>query len=78
MQETNDLLEDEPADGPVLLRKRRMTTPEKNTCQLFIQTDHLFYKYYKTREAVIAQASRGKTQHKLTLTLMLIQHTHSL
>uniref|UniRef100_A0A674NA71 Disintegrin and metalloproteinase domain-containing protein 10 n=1 Tax=Takifugu rubripes TaxID=31033 RepID=A0A674NA71_TAKRU len=42
---------------PVLLRKRRMTQPEKNTCQLFIQTDHLFYKYYKTREAVIAQIS---------------------
>lgn len=38
-----------------LLRKKRMTQVEKNTCQLFIQTDHLFYKYYKTREAVIAQ-----------------------
>lgn len=32
-----------------------MTQVEKNTCQLFIQTDHLFFKYYKTREAVIAQ-----------------------
>lgn len=32
-----------------------MAQAEKNTCQLFIQTDHLFYKYYKTREAVIAQ-----------------------
>lgn len=36
-----------------------MTQPEKNTCQLFIQTDHLFYKYYKTREAVIAQVTWG-------------------
>uniref|UniRef100_A0AAQ6IT49 Disintegrin and metalloproteinase domain-containing protein 10 n=1 Tax=Anabas testudineus TaxID=64144 RepID=A0AAQ6IT49_ANATE len=44
-------------NGPVLLRKRRMAQAEKNTCQLFIQTDHLFYKYYKTREAVIAQIS---------------------
>uniref|UniRef100_A0A8C7Z4N3 Disintegrin and metalloproteinase domain-containing protein 10 n=1 Tax=Oryzias sinensis TaxID=183150 RepID=A0A8C7Z4N3_9TELE len=45
------------ADGPVLLRKRRMAQAEKNTCQLFIQTDHLFFKYYNTREAVIAQIS---------------------
>uniref|UniRef100_A0AAY4B2I6 Disintegrin and metalloproteinase domain-containing protein 10 n=1 Tax=Denticeps clupeoides TaxID=299321 RepID=A0AAY4B2I6_9TELE len=44
-------------DDPVLLRKKRMTQVEKNTCQLFIQTDHLFFKYYKTREAVIAQIS---------------------
>lgn len=29
----------------------------KNTCQLFIQTDHLFYKHYTTREVVIAQIS---------------------
>ncbi|MEQ2250479.1 Disintegrin and metalloproteinase domain-containing protein 10, partial [Ilyodon furcidens] len=42
-------------DDPVLLRKKRMAQVEKNTCQLFIQTDHLFYKYYKTRDAVIAQ-----------------------
>ncbi|XP_031138367.1 disintegrin and metalloproteinase domain-containing protein 10-like [Sander lucioperca] len=44
-------------NDPVLLRKKRMAQVEKNTCQLFIQTDHLFYKYYKTREAVIAQIS---------------------
>lgn len=43
------------SNDPVLLRKKRMAQVEKNTCQLFIQTDHLFYKYYKTREAVIAQ-----------------------
>lgn len=47
-------------DG-VLLRKKRMTQIEKNTCQLFIQTDHLFYKYYKTREAVIAQVRHTST-----------------
>nr|6BE6_A Chain A, Disintegrin and metalloproteinase domain-containing protein 10 [Homo sapiens]6BE6_B Chain B, Disintegrin and metalloproteinase domain-containing protein 10 [Homo sapiens]6BE6_C Chain C, Disintegrin and metalloproteinase domain-containing protein 10 [Homo sapiens]6BE6_D Chain D, Disintegrin and metalloproteinase domain-containing protein 10 [Homo sapiens] len=33
------------------------TSAEKNTCQLYIQTDHLFFKYYGTREAVIAQIS---------------------
>ncbi|XP_046696079.1 disintegrin and metalloproteinase domain-containing protein 10 isoform X2 [Silurus meridionalis] len=49
--------EDEREDGPVILRKRRAAQAEKNTCQLFIQTDHLFYKYYHTREAVIAQIS---------------------
>uniref|UniRef100_A0AAY4DMV3 Disintegrin and metalloproteinase domain-containing protein 10 n=1 Tax=Denticeps clupeoides TaxID=299321 RepID=A0AAY4DMV3_9TELE len=43
--------------GPVILRKRRAASKEQNTCQLFIQTDHLFYKYYGTREAVIAQIS---------------------
>ncbi|XP_048828902.1 disintegrin and metalloproteinase domain-containing protein 10-like [Brienomyrus brachyistius] len=45
------------AAGTELLRKRRAAQVEKNTCQLFIQTDHLFYKYYGTREAVIAQIS---------------------
>lgn len=46
-----------------------MTQPEKNTCQLFIQTDHLFYKYYKTRGAVIAQVTLGsRTRRPL--------HTH--
>lgn len=53
---------DEGSNKPVLLRKRRMAQPEKNTCQLFIQTDHLFYKYYKTREAVIAQVTLGLTR----------------
>uniref|UniRef100_A0A8B9HR05 Disintegrin and metalloproteinase domain-containing protein 10 n=1 Tax=Astyanax mexicanus TaxID=7994 RepID=A0A8B9HR05_ASTMX len=47
----------ERADGPVILRKRRAAQIEQNTCQLFIQTDHLFFKYYGTREAVIAQIS---------------------
>ncbi|KAJ7986135.1 hypothetical protein DPEC_G00347650 [Dallia pectoralis] len=42
---------------PVVLRKKRAAKTEKNTCQLFIQTDHLFFKYYGTREAVIAQIS---------------------
>uniref|UniRef100_A0A8C4GYT3 Disintegrin and metalloproteinase domain-containing protein 10 n=1 Tax=Dicentrarchus labrax TaxID=13489 RepID=A0A8C4GYT3_DICLA len=42
---------------PVILRKKRAAAKEKNTCQLFIQTDHLFFKYYGTREAVIAQIS---------------------
>lgn len=43
--------------GPELLRKKRTTLAERNTCQLYIQTDHLFFKYYGTREAVIAQIS---------------------
>uniref|UniRef100_A0A8C1TQR3 Disintegrin and metalloproteinase domain-containing protein 10 n=1 Tax=Cyprinus carpio TaxID=7962 RepID=A0A8C1TQR3_CYPCA len=45
------------ADGPVILRKRRAAQAERNTCQLFIQTDHLFQKHYGSREAVIAQIS---------------------
>lgn len=41
--------------GPVILRKKRAAAKDKNTCQLFIQTDHLFQKYYRSREAVLAQ-----------------------
>uniref|UniRef100_A0A3Q3GKB9 Disintegrin and metalloproteinase domain-containing protein 10 n=1 Tax=Labrus bergylta TaxID=56723 RepID=A0A3Q3GKB9_9LABR len=48
---------EESSHGPVILRRKRAAAKEKNTCQLFIQTDHLFYKYYGTREAVIAQIS---------------------
>lgn len=54
---SQELRADEASGKPVLLRRKRMAQPEKNTCQLFIQTDHLFYKYYKTREAVIAQVT---------------------
>lgn len=43
--------------GPVILRTKRATGQDKNTCQLFIQTDHLFFKRYGSREAVIAQIS---------------------
>lgn len=43
--------------GPVILRTKRATGQDKNTCQLFIQTDHLFFKYYGSRETVIAQIS---------------------
>lgn len=43
------------ASGPQVLRKKRAAQAERNTCQLYIQTDHLFYKHYGTREAVIAQ-----------------------
>ncbi|XP_030622036.1 disintegrin and metalloproteinase domain-containing protein 10 [Chanos chanos] len=49
--------EEERMYGPVVLRKRRAAQVEKNTCQLFIQTDHLFYNFYGSREAVIAQIS---------------------
>ncbi|TSK20045.1 Disintegrin and metalloproteinase domain-containing protein 10 [Bagarius yarrelli] len=49
--------EEEKTYEPVILRKRRAAQVEKNTCQLFIQTDHLFFKYYRTTEAVIAQIS---------------------
>lgn len=59
LQQTNHVIDEEMADGPVILRKRRAAQAEKNTCQLFIQTDHLFFRYYGTREAVIAQVSRG-------------------
>lgn len=50
-------LEEESANGPVILRRKRAAAKDKNTCQLFIQTDHLFHKYYGSREAVIAQIS---------------------
>ncbi|KAK3528175.1 hypothetical protein QTP86_023899, partial [Hemibagrus guttatus] len=53
----NAVDEEEKADKPVILRKRRAAQAEKNTCQLFIQTDHLFFQYYRSREAVIAQIS---------------------
>ncbi|XP_034045963.1 disintegrin and metalloproteinase domain-containing protein 10 [Thalassophryne amazonica] len=53
----NSVLEEESSYGPVILRKKRATGKEKNTCQLFIQTDHLFFRYYGTKEAVIAQIS---------------------
>ncbi len=48
-----------------------MTQVEKNTCQLFIQTDHLFYKYYKSREAVIAQV-RADRPERWTSDVMLM------
>uniref|UniRef100_A0A8C6WV40 Disintegrin and metalloproteinase domain-containing protein 10 n=1 Tax=Neogobius melanostomus TaxID=47308 RepID=A0A8C6WV40_9GOBI len=47
----------EAGSGPIILRTRRAAGQDKNTCQLFIQTDHLFFKYYGSREAVIAQIS---------------------
>uniref|UniRef100_A0A9J8A2D9 Disintegrin and metalloproteinase domain-containing protein 10 n=1 Tax=Cyprinus carpio carpio TaxID=630221 RepID=A0A9J8A2D9_CYPCA len=53
----NHVIDEEMADGPVILRNRRAAQVERNTCQLFIQTDHLFFRYYGTREAVIAQIS---------------------
>lgn len=49
--------EKESSHIPVILRTKRATGLDKNTCQLFIQTDHLFFKYYGSREAVIAQIS---------------------
>lgn len=51
-------LHEESENGPVILRRKRAAAKEKNTCQLFIQTDHFFYKYYGTREAVVAQVYR--------------------
>uniref|UniRef100_A0A3Q3X175 Disintegrin and metalloproteinase domain-containing protein 10 n=1 Tax=Mola mola TaxID=94237 RepID=A0A3Q3X175_MOLML len=50
-------LPEESSHGPVILRRKRAAAKEKNTCQLFIQTDHLFFKYYGTKEAVVAQIS---------------------
>ncbi|KAJ7311314.1 hypothetical protein JRQ81_006930 [Phrynocephalus forsythii] len=49
--------EEQSSHGPEVLRKKRAAQAEKNTCQLYIQTDHLFFRYYGTREAVIAQIS---------------------
>uniref|UniRef100_A0A669FBJ6 Disintegrin and metalloproteinase domain-containing protein 10 n=1 Tax=Oreochromis niloticus TaxID=8128 RepID=A0A669FBJ6_ORENI len=47
----------ESKDIPVILRKKRATGKEKNTCQLYIQTDHFFFKRYGSKEAVLAQIS---------------------
>ncbi|XP_043934831.1 disintegrin and metalloproteinase domain-containing protein 10 [Protopterus annectens] len=55
MQKPEEEMEE--TSGPVILRKRREAQAEKNTCQLYIQTDHLFFKYYGTRESVISQIS---------------------
>lgn len=55
LQGANSVVDEEKSYGPVILRKKRAAGKEKNTCQLFIQTDHMFFKYYGTREAVIAQ-----------------------
>ncbi|XP_024151231.1 disintegrin and metalloproteinase domain-containing protein 10 [Oryzias melastigma] len=43
--------------GPVILRTKRATENKKTICPLFIQTDHLFSKYYGSREAVLTQIS---------------------
>ncbi|KAG7230478.1 hypothetical protein INR49_024587 [Caranx melampygus] len=53
----SSVVDEESSYGPVILRRKRAAGKEKNTCQLFIQTDHLFFKYYGTREAVIAQVN---------------------
>ncbi|KAM7406145.1 hypothetical protein PAMP_000543 [Pampus punctatissimus] len=53
----NTVLEEDISSGPVIFRRKRAAGKEKNTCPLFIQTDHFFFKYYGTREAVIAQIS---------------------
>lgn len=51
-------IEDHEETGPVILRRKRAAQADKNTCQLYIQTDHLFFKRYgEQREAVIAQIS---------------------
>lgn len=49
--------EEESTHGPVILRKKRAAAKDKDTCQLFIQTDHLFHRYYGSREAVLSQIS---------------------
>lgn len=57
LQAVNSAPEDEEgsSQGPVILRRKRAAAQDKNTCQLYIQTDHLFHKYYGSREAVLAQ-----------------------
>ncbi|XP_063331974.1 disintegrin and metalloproteinase domain-containing protein 10 [Pelmatolapia mariae] len=54
---TRVLEDEESKDIPVILRKKRATGKEKNTCQLYIQTDHFFFKRYGSKEAVLAQIS---------------------
>lgn len=52
--------DDDGSSGPIILRQKRAAGKEKNTCQLFIQTDHFFYKYYGSQEAVIAQVCKER------------------
>lgn len=54
------MLEDDGSDGPVILRQKRAAGKEKNICQLYIQTDHFFFNYYGTKEAVIAQVCKQR------------------
>lgn len=54
-----------------------MAQAEKNTCQLFIQTDHLFYKYYKTSEAVIAQVHRTAAEATFTQQGLMLSSSYS-
>lgn len=56
-QDVSRVTEDDDAYGPVILRKKRAAGKDKNTCQLYIQTDHFFHEYYGSREAVIAQVA---------------------
>lgn len=63
--------EEHAANGPELLRKKRTTLAERNTCQLYIQTDHLFFKYYGTREAVIAQVFISVNYFKSSYVVLL-------
>lgn len=60
-------LDEESEHSPVILRRKRAAAKEKNTCQLFIQTDHFFHKYYGTREAVVAQVCRVHRRSDLRL-----------
>lgn len=58
--------------GLEFLRRKRAAQAEKNTCQLYIQTDHLFFRYYGTREAVIAQVCFSPLLFVLYLLMKLL------
>lgn len=58
--------------GPVILRRKRAAAKDKNTCQLFIQTDHLFEKYYGSREAVLAQVGLQSSRDGISDTRLKI------
>ncbi|KAM8877693.1 disintegrin and metalloproteinase domain-containing protein 10-like [Synchiropus picturatus] len=56
VEEVDHAFEEENLYGPVILRRKR-ATENLDTCPLFIQTDHFFYRKFGSREAVLAQIS---------------------
>lgn len=68
--------------GPHATRKRATVDPNKTTCMLYLQADHLFYKKYGSEEACIEVMTRhvqrvnaiykatGEFQFKLIMTIL--------
>lgn len=57
------------SDNPsnvVLSRRRRALDPVKKTCLLYVQTDHIFWDEFKSREVIISKiAEHVKAVNKI-------------